>query len=234
MSPRARFVLIAGLIAFAALSVRLGIWQLHRLSERRTANAAAAAARAAPELDLAAWAGAAPAGRRVRATGVYDRSYELVLRGRSLREVPGVALVTPLRIPALADSVVLVERGFLPVPDAVTLPPDSGTLDEPGSRTVRGVALPISSARDGGAPLDRAGRMTWGRLDLAALRRFLPYPVLDVYIQETPDSALPRLPRRREPPAVNDEGPHLSYALQWFGFALTAMVFAGIFLKKGR
>ncbi|HYL30280.1 MAG TPA: SURF1 family protein [Gemmatimonadales bacterium] len=234
MSPRARFILIAGLLAFAAVSVRLGIWQLHRLAERRTANAAAAAARAAPELDLAVRAGAAPAERRVRATGVYDRTHELVLRGRALRDVPGVAVVTPLRLAGSGDTAALVERGFLPVPDAVTLPPDSGALDEPGTRTVHGVALPIPSASDSGAPLDRAGRTTWARLDLAALRRRLPYPILDVYIQQTPDSALPRLPRRREPPAVDDEGPHMNYALQWFGFAATAVVFAGIFATKGR
>ena len=234
MSPRARFILIAGLLAFAAVSVRLGIWQLHRLAERRAANAAAAAARAAPELDLAARAGAVPAERRVRATGVYDREHELVLRGRALRDVPGVALMTPLRLPRPGDTAVLVERGFLPVPDAVTLPPDSGALDEPGTRTVHGVALPIASARDSGAPLDRAGRTTWARLDLAALRRRLPYPILDVYIQQTPDSALPRLPHRREPPATDDEGPHLSYALQWFGFAATAVVFAGIFASRRR
>ncbi|HEY6948930.1 MAG TPA: SURF1 family protein, partial [Gemmatimonadales bacterium] len=215
-------------------SVRLGIWQLHRLAERRAANATAAAARAAPELDLAVRGGAAPAERRVRATGVYDREHELVLRGRALHDVPGVALVTPFRVSGLGDTAVLVERGFLATPDAVTLPPDSGALDEPGTRTVHGVALPIASARDSGAPLDRAGRRTWARLDLAALRRRLPYPILDVYIQQTPDSALPRLPRRRRPPATDDEGPHLSYALQWFGFAATAVVFAGIFAKKGR
>jgi surfeit locus 1 family protein len=208
------------------------LWLLPRLAVRGAATAAAAAARSAPELDLAARGHAAPAERRARATGVYDRAHELVLRGRSLREVPGVALVTPLRVPALGDTAVLVERGFLPVPDAVTLPPDSGALDEPGTRTVHGVALPISSARDGGAPLDHGGRTTWARLDLAALRRRLPYPILDVYIQETPDTALPRLPRRREPPALDDEGPHMSYALQWFGFAMTAVVFAGIFWKR--
>jgi surfeit locus 1 family protein len=232
MSPRARYLLIAGLLLFAALAVRLGIWQVHRLNERRAANALAGRARAAPELDLAVRAGAAATQRRVRATGVYDRTHELVLRGRALREVPGVALVTPLRMPALGDTAVLVERGFLPTPDAVTLVPDSGALDEPGMRTVHGVALPIGSSVDSGAPLARAGRMTWRSLDLATLRRRLPYPTLDVYIQETPDSALPPQPRRREPPALDDEGPHLSYAIQWFAFAAMAVVFAGIFWRR--
>jgi surfeit locus 1 family protein len=234
MSPRARYTLIAGLLLFAALAVRLGIWQLHRREERLAANAAATNARSAPELDLAVRAGAPLGGRRVRATGTYDRAHELVLRGRALQEVPGVAVVTPLRGPTLGDTAVLIERGFVPVPDAVTLPPDSGTLDEPGPRTVHGVALPLRSAADSGVPLERGGQTTWRRPDLAALRRRLPYPILDVYVQQTPDSGLPRMPRRREPPALDDEGPHLSYAVQWFGFAVTAVVFAGIFWKKRR
>ena len=232
MSPRARFTLIAGLLLFAALAVRLGVWQLHRLDERRAANAAAVRARSGPELDLAGRSGVA-ALRRVRATGVYDRTQELVLRGRALREVPGIDLVTPLRMPALGDTAVLVNRGFLSVPDAATPPPDSGVLDEPGTHTVRGVALALGAAADGGAPIERAGRMTWRSLDLAALRRRLPYPILDVYIQETPDSTLPRQPRRREAPPLDDEGPHMSYAIQWFAFAATAVVFAGIFWRKG-
>lgn len=227
-------VLIAGLLVFAAVAVRLGLWQLHRLSERRAANAAAAAARAAPELDLAVRAGAATAQRRVRATGAYDRAHEQVLRGRALQEVPGVSLVTPLRVPELGDTAVLVERGFVPAPDAVTLRPDSGAFDEPGTHTVHGVALPITGGDDGGQPLAHAGLTTWRRLDLAALRARLPYPILDVYILQAPDSALPRMPRRREPPALDDEGPHQSYAIQWFVFAAMAVVFAGIFWRKSR
>jgi surfeit locus 1 family protein len=234
MSLRARYTLIAGLLGFAVLAARLGLWQVHRLRERQAANAAAATARAAPELDLAARGGAVPAQRRVRATGVYDRAHELVLRGRALRGEPGVSVVTPLRIAGLGDTAVLVERGFVPAPDAVTLPPDSGALDEPGSRSVRGVALPITSGGDRGGELEHEGLTTWHRLDLAVLRARLPYPILDCYILQTPDSALPRLPRRREPPAVDDEGPHRSYAIQWFAFATMAVIFAGIFWRKDR
>jgi surfeit locus 1 family protein len=232
MSLRARYTLIPGLLVFAAVAVRLGLWQVHRLGERRAANAAAALARGAPELDLGARAGAASAQRRVRATGAYDRAHELVLRGRALRGDPGVLVVTPLRVPELGDTAVLVQRGFVPSLDAVTLPPDSGAFDEPGTHTVHGVALPITAGDDGGEPLAHDGLTTWRRLDLAALRARMPYPLLDVYILQTPDSALPRIPRRREAPALDDEGPHRSYAIQWFAFATMALVFAGIFWKR--
>jgi surfeit locus 1 family protein len=78
-----------------------------------------------------------------------------------------------------------------------------------------------------GQPLEQDGRLTWRRIDLAALRARLPYPLRSYYILQAPDSNLPALPRRDDPPAL-DDGPHLSYAVQWFGFAVTALVVGGI------
>jgi cytochrome oxidase assembly protein ShyY1 len=37
-------------------------------------------------------------------------------------------------------------------------------------------------------------------------------------------------PRRLEPQPL-DDGPHLSYMLQWFAFAATALVFAGVIAR---
>jgi surfeit locus 1 family protein len=140
--------------------------------------------------------------------------------------VPGVRIVTPL---LLADSgpAVLVARGFLPAPDAITADPRGS--EEPGERTVRGIGLPVPAGA--GEPIEHGGRETWRRLDLAALRRRLPYRILPVYIQQSPDSTLPRFPRREELPPM-DDGPHLGYAVQWFLFAGMAVAFA--FLVVGR
>jgi surfeit locus 1 family protein len=231
MSPRARLILVIGLLAFAAIAARLGVWQLHRLAQRRAANAVTRVAREAPEVDLTDHGPQSLVERRVRASGTYDRTHELVLRGQVFREIPGLVLVTPLRVPALGDTAVLVERGFVPSPDAVTLPPQAATLDEPGTQSVHGVALPLASAPDSGQPLEHKGGTSWRRLDLVALRARLPYPILDIAIRQAPDSTLPQMPRRREPAAL-DEGPHLSYAIQWFAFAVIAVVFAGIFWRK--
>jgi surfeit locus 1 family protein len=232
MSLRARAVLLVGVVTFAALAVRLGFWQLHRLAQRRAASAAALGARNAPELDVAARNDQPLAGRRVRASGTYDRSHELALRGQAFREIPGILLVTPLRLSALGDTAVLVERGFVPSPDAVTIPARAASLNELGVQLVHGVALPLTATADSGAPLEHEGQTTWRRLDLAALRARLPYPILDVAIRQAPDSILPEMPRRLDPPAL-DEGPHLSYAIQWFAFAAIAVVFGVAFWVKG-
>ena len=223
MSSTARRIAIVGLMLMAALCLRLGFWQVHRLSERRAANAAAAAARAKPVVTLST-AGprtvSALQNRWVEARGIYDRANEIVLRGEALQGAPGIHVVTPLRLEG-NNTAVLVLRGFVPAPDAVRA--DLRKLNEPGTRRVRGLAAPIQSGA--GKPIDHAGQTTWARLDLDALTTRLPYPLLPVVLREAPDSSLPARPRRLAPPSL-DDGPHLNYAIQWFLFAGMAAAFA--------
>jgi surfeit locus 1 family protein len=228
MSSRARLVLVICFAMAALVCARLGVWQVHRLRERRANNAIAQSARSAPTVQLKA---ATPAGdtlfnRRIEAVGRYDPNHTVVLRGRSYEGSPGVEVISPL---VLSDgrSAVLVNRGFVPSPDGFTVETDS--LREPGEVRVEGIALSVPSG--GGAPLERNGRTTWGRLDLEALRAQLPYTIAPIYLRQLPDSILPRFPRRLEPPPL-DDGPHLSYAIQWFAFSIMAVVFGGVVIKQ--
>jgi surfeit locus 1 family protein len=228
MSPTTRRLVMALLLLTAAGFARLGVWQLSRLRERRAANREIAAARAAPPATLPPVPPdvAGLAERRMVVRGRYDHAHEIVIRGDVLQGVPGVRIVTPL---LLGDGgvAVLVDRGFLPAPDAVTV--NLRGSEEPGEQTVRGIGLPVSAGP--GEPVEHGGRRTWRRLDLAALRARLPYAVLPVYLKQSPDSTLPRFPRREALPPM-DDGPHLSYAVQWFLFAGMAVAFA--FLVVGR
>jgi surfeit locus 1 family protein len=227
MSVRARLVLAIGFLVTAVICARLGVWQVHRLRERRAANAIALTARSAPVISLGpASAGDNPVGRRVRARGRYDHTHDITLRGREYDGVPGVEIVSPLLLQG-SNRAVLVNRGFVPTPDAFTVYPDS--LREPGEQSVEGIALPMTSGR--GVPLQQGSQASWARLDLAGLQERLPYPISHFYIQQSPDTTLPRFPRRLDPPIL-DDGPHLSYAIQWFAFAIIALVFAGIVLKQ--
>jgi surfeit locus 1 family protein len=231
MSPTTRRIAIVGLMLIAAVFLRLGFWQVERLAERRAVNQAALAARSKPALDLgtsAALTAEELSDRWVDARGVYDREHEIVLRGQAFQGAPGVYVVTPLRL-AGRDTAVLVLRGFVPAPDAVRANTDS--LVEPGTVRVRGLATPIESGS--GQPLEHADRTTWARLDLEALRARLPYPLLPVAVRQTPDSSLPRSPRRLPPPELTD-GPHLNYAIQWFLFAGMAVAFAVLVVGRTR
>ena len=113
MSPTSRRLFIVFLMASAAVCIRLGFWQIGRLQERRVANRTAAEARAAPVIRLPKGSGEALDNRRVEAVGRYDDANEIVLRGTSYQGLPGVTVVTPLRLPG-TDSAQLVTRGFVP------------------------------------------------------------------------------------------------------------------------
>jgi surfeit locus 1 family protein len=221
MSRRSLTVFLLAVL-FAGVTTGLGFWQLSRLHGRREANARALALRALPAITLGR-AGAPGSGtmdnRLVEATGQFDRTEEIVLRGYVYQGAPGVRIVTPLRL-AGTDTALLVLRGFVPAADAVHA--DLAGLDEPGELTLHGVAFTIPISPDSGGRLEDEGQVTWRRLDLAALRASLPYPIYDSYLIEARDSIHPPLPIRLEPPPL-DDGPHLSYAIQWFAFAITGL-----------
>jgi surfeit locus 1 family protein len=227
MTPRGRSLLFFAIsVVFAAVFTGLGFWQLSRREARRALNAEALAARERPPLDLDDPVQAAELrsekvdDQRVAVTGRYDHAAEVVLRGQIVRGVPGVRLVTPLR-PFRGDTAILVQRGYLPSPDAQSVNPSEFVED--GVQRVVGLAFRLPASGVEGQPLEKDGVVSWRRLDLAALRARLPYPLADFYILQVPDSSLPRLPRRDEPPALS-EGPHLNYAIQWFSFAAIALV----------
>jgi surfeit locus 1 family protein len=213
------------------------------LFQRRARNKVALAQATAESIDLTVAPMAAPVHyRRATVRGEYDSSREFIVRGRLYRGNPGVQIVTPLRI-AGQDTALLVNRGFLPTPDAGPPPPDSPirtSAAEPGTVRVEGVALDVPDAGDG-HPLVSANGEAWGRLDLSQMRQRLPYPVWPYYLIAGVDSSKTRehtirgrvLPVRVDPPPL-DDGPHLSYAIQWFAIGGAALGFGIVFVRRGR
>ncbi|MBA3654963.1 MAG: SURF1 family protein, partial [Actinobacteria bacterium] len=110
---------MALLLLSAAGFTRLGVWQLSRRHERQAANLMIEAARRAPPVALTRETAdvAMLAERHVVARGRYDGGRDIVVRGDVLQGVPGVRVVTPLLLDA-GGPAVLVDRGFLPAPDA--------------------------------------------------------------------------------------------------------------------
>lgn len=210
----------------SALCIGLGFWQLDRRGQRLERNAVALSGRALPVIDLNRGEAAHLTQRRVTARGTFDHEHQIILRGHLWLGAPGVHVVTPLRL-AGSEQAVLVNRGFVPSADGAT--PDAPVPEESGEVALEGIVVPVPATGDGGQPVERAGQVSWRRMDLPTLRERIPYPLLEVYLLPTsPNSAGP-WPRRVDPPAL-DEGPHLSYAIQWFGIAAAVLAFGIVFV----
>jgi surfeit locus 1 family protein len=232
MSRRAlAFVLFA--VVVSAGCVRLGFWQLDRLSQRRAINAMMAsrlggAPRPARELMRDS---ATAAYRRTTVTGSFDFDREFALGSRTRQGSPGVNIVTPLRI-AGTDTAVLVNRGWVYAPDAMTV--DLMRWREPASATANGYLIAVKGTAAGPFVAARNSRVL-RYLDRDSLSKLLPYPVAPflVVVTDTETTASDSTPVRLGAPVL-DEGPHLGYAFQWFAFAVIGLVGAVFSVRADR
>ena len=226
------FLLLA--VLAAAGCIRLGFWQLSRLAQRRARNAIVSRRLSQPLVPLETLpVDSGSVLRRVSVTGTPDYEHEIVLAARSYQGSPGVYLFTPLRVPG-SDTAVLVNRGWIYAPDGVSV--DLRGWREATTHFVGYAELlpPGVASRPEGA-LRRDARIA-RQLDLATVESMLPYPVsrLDL-VATVPDSTKPVVERVvRLPAPTLDEGPHLSYAIQWFAFATVALVGAATVAVRNR
>lgn len=225
------FLLLAVLVA--AGCIRLGFWQLSRLGERRARNALVQARLAEPVASLPTLA---PDGtsrlRRARVSGSPDFDHEIILAARSYQGSPGVYLFTPVRVPG-SDTAMLVNRGWIYAPDGVSVDL-RGWRETTTSFVGYAELLPIGRGTPDGVlkSKERIAR----ELDYPTVSSLLPYPVSPVYLVATaPDTTKPVAQRvlRLSPPPL-DEGPHLSYAIQWFAFAAIALIGGTVVAFRGR
>jgi surfeit locus 1 family protein len=222
------FVLFAAVSA--AVFIRLGIWQLSRRHERRAHNAVIAGRIRETERD----AGALPlndtAGirfRRVRISGTPDYDHELILAARSHKGAPGVNLLTPVRLVG-RDTAVLVNRGWV-------YAADGATIAEERFRDTASAFVGYAEVYPSPTGAAYAGKpRVLARLGTEVAARAIPYPIARFYVVALGDStgAADR-PARLTVPAL-DDGPHLSYAVQWFSFAAIALAGAGFVIKQAR
>jgi surfeit locus 1 family protein len=233
-------------IVIAAVCIRLGFWQLGRLAERRAENARIAASIAAAPIDVAAIPrdSAGARGQQVTLRGTYDFANELVLTNRSRDGAPGVNLLTPLRIEG-RDTAVIVNRGWIYSPDGSTI--DATQWREPpGARGTAYVSWlsDIAPAASASAPVRTDRRVL--RLDRQTIAAQIPYPIAPYQLVVLADSGDASgygfvaeaardtmLPVRLPLPAL-DEGPHKSYAIQWFCFAAIAIFGTGAVIAGGQ
>lgn len=212
-----------------ALMIWLAFWQLRRLDERRSFNDRVTERIDQPPVTLGevlADAGDDPASiewRQVIVRGTYLPD-QVIWFNRSQDGLAGdnvlTALVTADGEPG-ADTTVVVNRGFVALGTDVPAAP-TGEVE-----LLARVRVPqerqrgeLTDATDGAEPLTEVRRV-----DLDQLAAQLPAPVAPVYLDLI--DSLPELgpadPLPVPPPAL-DEGPHLSYAVQWFIFATCVLI----------
>lgn len=229
---------IASLVAAAC--ALLGLWQWHRHVDRSAAVAVLeswAEAQPTPIDEVLTATGPvsdADVWRPVSLQGRYLPGGEVLLRNRPVDGQVGFHVLAPVEITAgaLAGDVLLADRGWLDggetaaaVP-AIPAPP-AGTVD----LVVRLRQAEGSSGK--GAPTGQVRA-----IDPEEARAAAPTPwqgaALDAYAQVvSEDGGSPvGLGPLAEP--STDLGPHLSYAFQWWVFAIGALVGAVILLRRDR
>lgn len=209
-------LVVAGIVTM----INLGFWQLRRLDQRRDFNATIEARYDAPPvaLDTLVALGADDARlddvewRPVVVTGTYVDEGTVQIVNRSQHGRPGENIVTPL---TRADgSVVLVNRGFVPLDEEIPPAPT-------GEVTVTG-RLRTSEERRRGQLTDPAEGVleVAQRVDLDRLAAQVDGPLVPMYvdmISSEPADGKPYPEEVLQPELT--EGSHLSYAVQWFIFS---------------
>lgn len=213
---------------FALVCIRLGIWQLSRLSERKTLNKELVSRAETPPVNIKQLprdTGQAHF-RRVRIEGQYDFPHEIILTNRTRDGSPGVNILTPVRMQG-NDTAVLVNRGWIYAPDGMSV--DLSKWREPSPMTGEGFIENYSSRTGTAHSATHSNAFRWA--DKNALSQAFPYPLAPYYLVLIGGKTPANVPPRLEVPPL-DEGPHQSYAIQWFSFA--AISIAGMIMYARR
>ncbi|MDM8529767.1 SURF1 family protein [Anaerolineales bacterium HSG25] len=232
------FFVLIGLIFL----INLGRWQMNRLEERRAYNENVAIALDQPITNL----DGSPVEptqfhfRHVTVSGRFDNSAGMILRNqRSVEGQAGVDLLVPFQITD-SDTAVLVNRGWIPHNNSDPSPESRQIYDLNKPITLTGIAYPSQPQPSGFSPRDpelQPGQTRldgWMRVDINRIQKQVPYPLLDIYIEQIPDDPLKatELPRQDHVGVALDEGPHLSYAMQWFTFAVILVITYAAFVRQ--
>jgi len=220
---RSRGVILLATLAAAALTARLGVWQLDRAAQKtaiQTRIEERTSMPALPAADLARTADQAAGQhyRRITLRGQWLSGHTVFLDNRPMNGRSGFIVVTPLLL-SVGDAV-MVQRGWMPrdLQDRSRLQP----LPTPaGEVTLTGRIAPEPSrllefeAVNSGAIRQNLGAGEFAREIGHTLR---PLSIQQVDGADAPPDGL----QRQWPLPAADVGKHHGYAFQWF--ALCALI----------
>lgn len=220
---------VASLLALIIL-VGLGTWQVQRLHWKTDLLARIEAGMQADPVALPAMV-ADPAAwdyRRATVTGQFMHDKEALIGPRLYpgpdgRMLPGLHVLTPL-VRSDGGGIVLVDRGWIPLDKRDPASRAAGELA--GEVSISGI-LRAPEPRAWMQPENDPARNDWYWFDLPALARFAAVPALAPLVLQadaTPNPGGYPIGGRTILKVKND---HLSYALTWYGLALTLV---GVYL----
>lgn len=244
-SPRL-LVLHLLVLGVVLVCVRLGLWQLDRMAEadaRVAAQQEQSAQPPAPVRDVVVGltlddteALAARAFRPVVATGTWRPGDEVLQRGRSLNGRPGYDVLTPLDLDD--GGTVVVRRGWVPFdndlrPPVTDAAPPSGRVEVTGylERSVPQPTGPVAQRDPEQGVLDVVFHADLERLGPQLGRDGTEVLPMLLHLEAQDPPQVGELPVAVPAPAP-DRGPHLSYAVQWFAFAVIGAGMYGLWLWR--
>jgi surfeit locus 1 family protein len=219
LNRRAPAVLLAAL-AGAALTARLGVWQLERAGEKIRLQHALVSRHAMPALSAAELARAekdvaAQTDRRVTVRGRWLPALTIYLENRPMDDRTGFYAVTPLQLDD--GTAVLVERGWLPRDPAdfahvSAPPPPTGQVTVQGHVTPRPGRLFEFGTAGSGPIRQNLDPKAYARETALVLRP------LTIVQEDDPLASQDGLLRDWPQPAANVQM-HYGYAFQWFSMS---------------
>lgn len=229
-------------VALVVTMIALGFWQLRRLDEKRTYKHLVEARQEQPAVDVTTLVPADAAVdaaavdavlyRTVRATGTYDDDETVVVENRSLNGASGGWVLTPLLLDD--GSAVIVNRGFTGFDrDGAIVAPPAPT----GTVRVEGLVFPSQHKGRFGATDTCEGEVLV-RVDLDCYATRVDVHLLPALVQLVTSDPPEPAPAADAPGLIAlgaptpDEGPHLSYAVQWFIFSTIAAGGYVLLLRK--
>jgi surfeit locus 1 family protein len=218
-----RLVVLVTALAAAALTTRLGVWQLDRAAQKTALQQQLDTRRALPPLDSADWPRRArdvPAvtQRAIVLEGRWLPQHQVFLENRQMNGRPGFYALAPLAL--ASGSAVLVQRGWTPRDAAertrIAAPPPPQGVVRVSGRIAAGPSrlFEFTPAAAASGPIRQ-------NLDLDEFARSTGLPLAPfVVVQEGGPDADGLL--RQWPAPAADVHKHYGYAFQWF--ALAALV----------
>lgn len=221
-------------LVLLVIFVAAGFWQLSRHDTRSDRNHAVQQRSSEPVIDLSV-ASPLPEDaetiefRLARVTGSFDTG-TIVVRGKSLNGNPGCHLLGTFVVEG-ADMAVITNRGWLPLFTCES--DDLEALSDLSAQTIEG-RIRTTQTRGRFGAVDPADGVltTMARVDLDRIQEQTELQLLPFYLEQTAPVISDRLAPQRLPEPATDAGPHLGYAVQWFSFAVVALVGYPMVLRK--